>query len=175
MPICHWTQHAYGTWLPDRPEGFFLHGRGQHEQDDELAAQFRGRQRDGQVRFDDNAQRLLIEALREGCCARRVRLHAVATGASHFHAVLSWADDRVLKAVCAKLKESVTRRLNVELERRPWFTRNASRLQVHDSEHLERLLIEYLPDHPGWKWDERNGLYLARPDRDPPGRSCDRS
>ena len=35
MPVYHFTLHAYGTWMPDRPEGYNKHGEGYQAPDTE--------------------------------------------------------------------------------------------------------------------------------------------
>ena len=111
------------------------------------------------VFFDDAKQRALIDAAIESCTHQACRLHYVATESTHIHVLLSWEHERPWMTVRSGLKRSLTRALNTLFHKRTWLVKGASRKQVKDEEHLERLVYEYLPKHRGWKWSEEKGLF----------------
>jgi hypothetical protein len=61
--------------------------------------------------------------------------------------------------VRAKLRESLTRRLNRAIEPRQWFSKSPSRKQVKDQRHFDYLIDKYLPAHRGLKWCEGRGIF----------------
>ncbi|HEX5472412.1 MAG TPA: hypothetical protein VFW73_11020 [Lacipirellulaceae bacterium] len=89
---------------------------------------------------------------------QKFRCHYLANEPTHFHALVSWTIARNWETVRAKLRESLTRRLNKEIERREWFSKSPSRRQVKDRAHFVYLVEEYLPKHSGLKWREGVGL-----------------
>ena len=60
MPCYLFTFHAFGTWMPDREEGFVRRERGILPPDEELARQYRDRAKENEVIFDSRLQALLI-------------------------------------------------------------------------------------------------------------------
>ncbi len=155
MPCYLFTFHAFGTWMPDREEGFVQRKKGILPPDDELAAAYRGRAKEDEVHFDSRIQLLLIEESRLAFEKQRYRGHYVATEPTHVHVLASWPDERPWLKIRSTLKSSLTRRLNRDVERRDkWFVENASRKQVKDDEHFDHLVSTYLPSHGGWKWRE---------------------
>ena len=60
MPCYLFTFHAYGTWMPDREEGFVRRDEGILPPDEDLARRYRDRQKGDEVLFDASLQRLLI-------------------------------------------------------------------------------------------------------------------
>lgn len=154
MPCYLFTYHAYGTWMPDREQGYVRRGQGVLPADERKAAQYRGAAKQPEVRFDCAVQQLAISELQTAWLHQRCRGHFVATDSTHVHVLVSWRDERPWKRIRNGLKSSLTRRLNRDLQRQIWFSDSASRKQVKDRRHFNYLVNEYLPSHPGWKWRE---------------------
>ena len=159
VPCFLFTFHAYGTWLPDREEGFVLRHEGVLPPDAKLASDYRERMGQDVVFFDDAKQRALIDAAIESCEHQVCRLHYVATESTHVHVLVRWDHDRSWMTVRSGLKRSLTRALNAQFQKPTWLVKGASRRHVKDEEHFERLVHEYLPQHRGWKWSEERGLF----------------
>jgi len=94
MPCYLFTFHAFGTWMPDREEGFVRRDQGILPPNEELAQQYRKRSKEEEVVFDSRLQLLLIEETRIACEKQRYRSHCVATEPTHVHALVSWPDER---------------------------------------------------------------------------------
>jgi hypothetical protein len=159
MPCYLFTWHAYGTWMPDRRQGYVKRGRGILPTDAAEAARYRARQKEPTAIFDFDVQRLMIDEAFIAADKRRFRLHGVATDATHVHVLLSWADDRPFERLKRGLRESISRRLNAHRRRR-WLVHSGSRKRVKDYGHFNYLMDEYLPKHRGWKWREGVACYL---------------
>ena len=157
MPDFIVTLHAYGTWMPDRPQGFFHWKRGYQERDDELADSYRRRQSESSAFFDETVQRALIEAVLESATFRSLTIHAVATDDAHVHVLCAWEDGRPADTVRERLKYALTRRLNERIHRRTWFAKGGHEKQVADEGHGRYLREEYLPSHRGLRWDAQSG------------------
>jgi hypothetical protein len=153
------TLHAYGSWMPDRPQGFYRNSEGLHPRNPLKAGQFRRSQVAPEAMFDEAAQLLAIEVVREAATRLGARMYGVATDPVHLHFMTAWDDERTPEQVQRSFKWSLTRRLNSEIGRRPWFTRKGHDRRVRDKEHFVYLLDKYLPSHRGWKWDARRGVY----------------
>ena len=162
MPCYLFTFHAYGTWMPDRRQGFVRRGgQGVLPPDGVLAESYRERAAETQAIFDATVQRLLIEETCIACEKQRYRGHSIATDSTHLHALVSWLDQRPWLKIRTSLKSSLSRRLNREVKRRHnWFVDSASRKRVKDQQHFDYLANVYLPSHRGWKWRERGEPYL---------------
>jgi REP element-mobilizing transposase RayT len=161
MPCYLFTFHAYGTWMPDREEGFVRRKQGVLPPDEELAQDYRGKASEDVVQFDSRIQKLLIEEAKTACEKQKYRGHCIATDPTHVHALVSWPDERSWLKIRSGLKTSLTLRLNREVKRRKhWFVDSASRKQVKDQTHFDHLTNEYLPSHRGWKWREAGELFL---------------
>jgi REP element-mobilizing transposase RayT len=161
MPCYLFTFHAYGTWMPDREEGFVRRKEGILPPNEELAEVYRERAGENAVSFSARIQRLLVEETKIACEKQRYRGHCIATDPTHLHALISWPDERPWLKIRSGLKTSLTLRLNREVgRRRHWFVDSASRKQVKDQEHFDHLVTNYLPSHRGWKWREGGKLFL---------------
>ena len=154
MPCYLFTYHAYGSWMPDRKQGFVRRGQGVLSPDKGLACQYRTDAKQPQITFDGSVQRLVIDELQTAWGYQDCRGHFVATDSTHVHVLVSWPDERPWKRIRSGLKSSLTRRLNQELRRQTWFSDSASRKRVKDQSHFDYLVTEYLPSHHGWKWRE---------------------
>jgi hypothetical protein len=159
MPCYLFTYHGYGTWLPDQRRGYVKRGKGILPPDEPMAERYRGNLKQAVVRFDERVQRLVIEESLTACEHQKLRCHFIATDRTHIHVLVSWKTDRTWEVVRAKLRESLSRKLNREIERKEWFSKSPSRKRVRDRNHFDYLVTTYLPKHSGWKWVEGRGLY----------------
>ena len=159
MPCLLFTFHAYGSWLPDHPDGFVHWKEGAQTPDDNLAVSYKSKMKEPEAQFGEALQLLAIAESQAAARFQKFRLHAVATEPTHLHALLSWSDDRPPTRISESLKKSLTLRLRSEIAERTWFSKGGNERVVKDLKHLERLITEYLPSHSGWKWDERRGAY----------------
>ena len=147
MPVYHFTFHAFGTWLPDRPVGYTPHGEGWKPPSSDSAIQYRRNMQQQAVCFDATAQQYLIDEAVRAQSFQRVQMYAVATDSTHVHLVVAWTDDREPLAIRSQLKSSLTRALNRGFEKRRWFVSKAGSTPVEDEEHLHHLVHDYLPKH----------------------------
>ncbi len=159
MPCYLFTYHAHGSWMPDNPRGYVRRGAGILAPDKVMAARYRGKLAEGAVSFDARVQHRLIEEALVAAAHQQLRCHFLATESTHLHALVSWRIDRDWQTVRAKLRESLTRRLNRELEKRAWFSKSPSRKRVTDRRHFDYLMEVYLPRHSGLKWSEERGVF----------------
>jgi REP element-mobilizing transposase RayT len=153
------TNHGYQTWLPDREEGFVEHHREHNYPDLRLATAYRTRAKEDVVIFDDEHQRAIIEAVLDAAPHQRFRAHFVATESTHAHVLVSWPDDRKFMTLRTSIKSSITRRLNQDFQRQRWLEEGASRRQVNNQEHFDYLIVTYLPEHRGWKWNDEKKFF----------------
>ncbi|MCA9235718.1 MAG: hypothetical protein KDA44_09610 [Planctomycetales bacterium] len=130
MPYVLLTYHAYGSWLPDRPQGFVHWHEGLQRQNKRLARVYRATMTADEVTFDLAVQRTMIAAVRDAAGFQRFRVHAIACEPTHLHAVASWRDGRPLDALSTGIKTSLTRRLNLEHGRGMWLSKGASKQPV---------------------------------------------
>jgi REP element-mobilizing transposase RayT len=159
MPCFLFTYHAYGSWLPDHPDGFVHWKEGRQLPDDNLGGAYRAKMKFPEAEFGELLQRAMIEELRAAAHFQKFRLHAVATEPTHLHSLLSWPDERSPPALNLGVKKSLTIRLKKQVAERTWFSKGGNERQVKKLEHFNYLVNEYLPSHGGWKWDERRGDY----------------
>ena len=157
MPVYHITLHAYGTWMPDREEGFVRRHEGIQPPDETFDYFYRLRANESAAEFTETIQRMLIEETITAAKYQRWRVHYVATEPTHVHTLASWRDERKVKKLVAGLKSSLTRKLNAAVERRTWLVEGKSAVQVKDDDHFNHLILNYLPGHSGWKWSEHDG------------------
>lgn len=149
------TFHTYGSWMPDRPQGFVKREQGVQPTDAELADQYRRRSRHDEVRLTRQQQTWMVDELRSAARRQQWRLHAAVATSTHVHLIASWRGFRPWQSVQAAVKQSLTRRLNREASRRPWFGRNGSHRRITDRGHFDHLMDRYLPEHSGVFWSER--------------------
>jgi REP element-mobilizing transposase RayT len=159
MAVFLFTYHGYGTWMPDREEGFARRGTGMLPPNREYMLMYQRDIKNAPADFDEPRQLALIAECQSAAERQRFRLHHVATEPTHLHALLSWKDDRPWMKMRTGLKSSLSRRLNSDFERRQWFGDYASRRHVEDQDHFDYLVHVYLPEHGGWKWSETKGVY----------------
>lgn len=160
MPCFLFTYHSHGSWLPDREQGYVHWKKGLLLPDPELAELYRDNMSSDEVNFDHTKQKLLLVEVATASEYQQFRFHAAATEITHVHVLVSWNDVRRPIKLRDSIKQSLTRRMNREYEKRKWLVKGASRSHVRDQEHFDYLMRVYLPKHRGWKWEEGRGLYL---------------
>jgi hypothetical protein len=160
MPCYHFTYHAYGTWLPDQPDGYVQRDKGPLPQDTKMAVAYRKRMTDDEVKFDSEHQQAIIDEVRIAVTFQSCRLHFIATESTHVHVLVSWQDDlRSFEKPRSAIRQSISRRLSRGFENRQWLSEGSSRRKVVNQEHYDYLICTYLPQHTGWKWSEERGLH----------------
>jgi len=159
VPCYLFTYHAYGSWMPDHPRGYVRRGQGILPPDSEMADFYRGNLTQDLLQFDEAIQQSLIEATLEASQYQEVVCHFIATEVTHAHLLLSWKTNRTWQVARAKMRESLSRRLNRDFKKRLWFSKSPSRRQVKEQEHFDYLVRTYLPKHSGWKWSPAKGMY----------------
>ena len=152
MPVYHFTFHAYGTWLPDRAEGYTPYRSGWKPPDTKRADQYRDQMDQAVSRFDTPSQRHALETLLRGQPLQSDELYVFAADDSHLHAVIAWRDNREPTRVQSQVKSSLIRALNEGRSKRKWLARGAGKTPVVDEEHLHHLAHVYLPSHSGVYW-----------------------
>jgi len=159
MPCSLFTYHAYGSWMPDRKQGYVKRHQGVLPQDLPMHRLYKKAMTEESVEFFSEHQRCAIESLIKSQTPQRFELHYIATDASHLHALLAWRDERNVVAMRGLVKGSVSRALNDAIHRRTWFSEGGSRKQVRNREHFDFLMEVYLPKHSGWKWSVAKGFH----------------
>jgi hypothetical protein len=130
MPCYLFTYHAHGSWMPDHRRGYVRRHQGILPPDKKMAARYRAKMTQDSTSFDSVIQRHLIEESLVAGAHQRFRCHFLATESTHLHALVSWTIEHEWQIVRAKLRESLTRRLNREVQQRDWFSKSPSRKQV---------------------------------------------
>ncbi|TWU00165.1 hypothetical protein Pla108_11100 [Botrimarina colliarenosi] len=155
MPVFLITIHAYRSWNADHPRGYVRHGKGILPPNAEQAKAYDERAADLPALFGD-AEQAAIASISADACLRRIwRLHAIAVEPTHAHLLVSWRDDTRSSVVGGKIKNLISRELNLGLAtKRKWLSRGASRKRVKDQRHFDHLLETYLPKHRGLFWKE---------------------
>ena len=158
MPCYLFTWHAYGSWLPDHPNGHTHWSRGYEPTNVALALRYRQQQKEPTVKFTAGLQREIIEELRQSSTQQHCRLHYVATDLTHLHALVSWQDNQSWQKRRRALRRSLSLHLN-QRGHRKWFSRGGAPKQVKTQNHFSHLVTTYLPKHQGWKWCEHRNLF----------------
>ena len=148
MPVYHFTFHAYGTWLPDRPEGYFLHHKGWQPPSSACGQQYREKMNQAIKTFSSEIQQHLLDQLITASQHQRLDLYAAAIDSTHLHTAIAWRDSRSAVRIRSQIKYSLTRALINRYEKRQWLAHKAGQTCVNDERHLYRLVHEYLPKHP---------------------------
>jgi REP element-mobilizing transposase RayT len=158
MAVYLFTYHAFGTWMPDRSQGFVQKGKGLLPPDEKLAERYRRLARHETVQFDPLMRQTLVDASRQICDTKDWRLHRVEVIASHIHLLVSWRQFIEWKSVSNTFKRCLGIELSKALNRKgPWFSRGCSRKRVRDRKHFNHLMQNYLPNHHGTFWQEPDG------------------
>jgi REP element-mobilizing transposase RayT len=159
MPCCLFTYHAYGSWMPDRKQGYVKRHQGVLPQALPMHRLYKKAMAEVKVEFFSEHQRSIIETLLRSQTPQRFDLHFVATDPTHVHALLAWRDERNIVAMRGHVKGSISRGLNAALQHRTWLSEGGSRKQVRNREHFDYLTAVYLPKHSGWKWSLAKGFH----------------
>ncbi len=159
MPCYLFTYHAYGSWLPDREQGYVERSKGILPQDHALAVEYRNRMVEVEKTFDGELQRAIIAILLASQEKQKFESYYIATEPSHLHLLMGWRDSRRTMEMRSRLKGSLTRSLNEQFGRRRWLSEGGSRRQVDDEQHFDYLINVYLPKHCGWKWCRDRGYF----------------
>ncbi len=158
MPVVLFTIHTYGSWLPDRSEGFVLRGKGVQATDQDLADRYRRRMSGDAVAWDSSQQHKVIATLVEWSAKTGCRLFAASAVSTHVHAVVGWKEERSADSIRRSIKHNLSRELNRAFGNRRWLSRKGSNQRVKDAEHLQHLRGAYLPAHQGWRYDDDTGI-----------------
>lgn len=160
MPVYHFTYHAYGTWLPNKEEGYFRHDDGYHPQDIERANLYRNQMTQRPESFDDEMQKVLIAGTYDICINRGWTFYGGATNISHFHALIGCREEITADAMSRRLKNLLSLFLGRLRKQRghKWFVHDESKVRVTEREHFDYLLATYFPKHAGIVW--REGMRL---------------
>ncbi len=145
--------------MPDRRQGYTRRGATVLPPDPVMAARYRDNMVQRPAEFTAQIQQAMIDELCTACKRQGYQLYAVGTDATHLHVLVGWRTDRPWLRTRAGLQSSLSRRLNRQFERRPWFAEHPSRKRVRDRSHHDYLINTYVPKHKGWKWDHKRGLY----------------
>lgn len=159
MPVYLFTFHAYRSWMPDHKRGFVRRKEGVLPPNRAVSNIYKQQALADEVGFDERLQRSVIDELKCSCTKQTWQLHFVSTDITHVHALVSWRSNQTWMQVRTSLKSSLSRNLNREHGKRPWFSEGASRKQVRDEKHFNHLVKTYLPKHTGLKWQEKRGLF----------------
>lgn len=161
MPVFLFTIHAYRSWCPDDERGFVRRGEGILPPDVGLASAYNKNATSPRASFTPDDQTVALLVAHEACNRRDWRLHGLAMEPTHAHLLVSWVSDERANAVCGKLKNLISRELNLgRPKKQKWLSRGASRRQVRDRSHFDHLVSVYLPKHRGLVWVE--GMELPK-------------
>ncbi|QQE13530.1 hypothetical protein JD969_08760 [Planctomycetota bacterium] len=156
MAVYLFTFHAYGSWMPDRDEGYVRSG-GKFRDTDHLAYQnYLQLAKENDSWFGCDIQLLLLEVCRKSSDLMRLNLYGFSCDVSHVHVLVGWEDEREWEVLRNRIKYSMTSRLNNKYGKRKWFSKGASRKRVKDQEHFDYLCGAYLPKHDGVVWIRKN-------------------
>src|SRR5262245_39929382 len=103
MPCYLFTFHAYGSWLPNRKRGYVHRGDGILPPDIRMAQLYRSNLKQAEVRFDQTAQRHLVEAALQSAERQNLRCHFVSSDPTHVHILVSWSYERAWQIVRRQL------------------------------------------------------------------------
>ena len=112
MPVYLFTFHAYGTWMPDRPQGYVVRGQGIMPADRRIADRYRGAAKHGGTTLCRDAQAVLVAAARAVAGCNVWRLHQIATDLTHVHTLVSWRGFLEWRKVRRTLRYRYTNDLN---------------------------------------------------------------
>ncbi len=94
MPVYLFTYHAYGTWWPDRSQGYVQRGSGILSADGDMARRYRDAARFSPASFDEPMQRAIIDEVQRAATFQKLRLYIAGTDPTHAHVIVSWRDAR---------------------------------------------------------------------------------
>lgn len=156
MAVYLFTIHAYRSWNADNPRGYVRRGEGILPADAGMAKAYDQAASELPVIFGLDEQQVLLWIAHDCCCRRNWRLHTITFESTHLHAVVSWIDQTEQTKVFQKIKNLMSRELNLrtEAKRKHWLSGGGSRQRVKDRAHFEHLVNIYLPKHRGLFWKE---------------------
>lgn len=157
MPCYLFSYHAFGTWLPDRKQGYVKRKRGILPTNVAEAKRYRAAMKEAIVEFDSQVQETVIDSIIDSQEKQRFECYYIATDPTHVHALIGWRDERTWLHMRSIIKSSISRRLKKDCGKRSWLAEGASRKRVKDRTHFEYLIARYLPKHRGWKWCPERG------------------
>ena len=157
MPCYLFTYHGYGTWMPDRKQGFVKRKATVLASDSMMDRNYRRKQSQSTVSLDARKQQSIIENVLDACSLITTRCHAIATDNTHVHILVSWKTERKYASISKALKSRITKALNAKFGNRIWLSKGSSRNRVTDLEHFDYLMRHYLPSHRGLGWYEKTG------------------
>ncbi|HEX8323030.1 MAG TPA: hypothetical protein VF595_03875 [Tepidisphaeraceae bacterium] len=160
MPVHLFNFHGYRTWMPDHPKGYTRHGEGVLAPDFDLAAHYYRRSRFDTVRFDARRQRVVVDAVQEVCSRIDIKLYYAVCVSTHAHALVGWKDAREHDVIYDRIKRIMGYKLSKAegVVGRRWLAARRAGKQVRDEKHFKRLMIDYLPNHRGITWADRQVL-----------------
>ncbi len=141
--------------MPDHPRGYVKQGQ-TLPPDPDRADLYRRSANDEPVTFDIPMLTLLHSGVIDIAQRRDWRIHAVFGEPTHFHVVLSWADQTRPSKVYQVVPNLLSKFLG-EWSRRPgkrWFARQPSFRPVRDQAHLDYLTDKYRAKHLLMRWRE---------------------
>lgn len=159
MPCYLFTYHAYGSWMPDRKEGYVERHKGVQPPNLEKADAYRALMKEEEAVFQEPQQRVIIKSTTDAVTYIACEAHFVATESTHAHVVVSWKSERDREKVAKSLRNRITRDLKRLCWDRNWLVRDCSKQRVKDREHFEHLVNVYLPSHSGLKWNPERGIH----------------
>src|SRR5688500_9200541 len=108
MPCYLFTYHAYGSWMPDRRQGYVRRHKGILPSELKMADRYRRNANDEAARFGDAQQRAAITILHEAVTHIDCRLNYMATDLTHIHVLVNWTGKRTWQQNRASLKRALT-------------------------------------------------------------------
>ena len=81
MPVLHYTQHTYGSWLPDKYQGFVHWKTGLQDADKSARTPVPSKLKHDVVQLTHVTQKLIIQTLIDAQLPLKLTLHSIATDA----------------------------------------------------------------------------------------------
>jgi hypothetical protein len=159
MPCYLFTYHGYGTWMPDRAQGYVKRNRGILAPDSAMAGRYRLAMAEEVVEFTSEIQLAILDVVLESREIQRFEVYFVSTEDTHVHLLVGWRDERSWLHMRSIIKSSISRHLNKVFGKREWTSEGGSRKRVKDRSHFDYLVGHYLPKHSGWKWSPERGRF----------------
>ena len=125
--IVLFTWHAYGTWMPDRPQGYYRNREGLTPTSAREAETYRARQVEPIAEFTADAQNVILSATLASCKQHDWTLICFASDPSHVHALTGWSDDRSPEDLQRSIKRTISYTLRDRVAKRRWLGRKRSR------------------------------------------------
>jgi REP element-mobilizing transposase RayT len=156
------SYHGHATWMPDRRRGYVHRQRGLQKSDSNMADAYRSKQREPEVAFTRDMQRLMIDTARVAAAHINAITHGIGCEPTHVHVLVSWRTTRSWMSMRKSMRYALTKALNERFGRREWFSDSPSRKHVNGYAHFDYLILEYLPEHKGESWVREEDLVAAQ-------------